>query len=353
VNFKTYRQTSEEYIDIDVIISVLESIEVPKHREILVILDDFTRPYTIVHRLLLDVVLAKMDFDYGRLSVLFANGMHRAMTFSEIEHKIGKVHAKKCKVYQHNPHEVYSRFLVPISDYYRITLSTVMPHSFTGFSGGAKLIVPGLSSLRTASKFHSSPEAAWEMHQNVYGSEIIDVMVEVVLNSIGSPMWIRQGMPSRSAHNDAVNECERVSTIDLPQHVDIAVLEPQYKYHDFMQALNSLTVLQGYNCVSEGGLIAIWNDNKDGIGVHYLFGDQGRKQGFIDESSIFGPILDKRNIAFITHNCTVDQMQEFFFKPIEVFRTFDEFDLKYLDDDVNAILIEGADCSIGRCNVNV
>ena len=265
------RQKDVGALDVEILLSVLESIEVPKHREVLVIMDDFTRPTTITHRMLLNVVRAKMNFEDDRLSVLFANGMHRAMSFQEIEQKIGKVLAKACRVYQHNPCANFSPFMKMPDDYYRIVLGTVMPHSYMGISGGAKMVIPGLSSYRAASNFHGSREYAGQAHSQFYDrSEFIDVMVQQVLNINGSPIFIHAGRNSDGNRAMLFEVCLNYCYVDLPKEVDVAILEPRFKCTDFLQSINALTVLQGYNPVKKGGVIAIRSSCLDGIGVHYL-----------------------------------------------------------------------------------
>ena len=332
---------------IEMLDEVLDGIEVPETGDILLILDDHTRPNVSVIPLAISAILKKIDYNYSRLSILFATGMHRNMTQQEVNRKITSRYATLIKTYQHNPFVEYTPWLTHLNDYYRISLSCVMPHSYMGFSGGAKIIVPGLLNIKQAIQMHGDRCRADELIDLAYNGRYIDQTIQVVVDWIGTVASVNVGQLTKFTHSIAVEKCREVNTVKLPKSVDTAVLQPSFKNTDFLQSINALTVLQGYNCVREGGTIAIQCDCVDGIGIHHLFNKGGPLHGYIDEGTTFGPLLEHRSLAFITESANKDLMQEYFKMPIGVFRRYDDFDLT-TNDTENAVLIEGADCSIGQ-----
>jgi hypothetical protein len=327
------------------IIKVLEDIELPSNQDILLIFDDHTRPNTMVPRLLINVILAKLNFDYSRLSILFATGMHRAMTRAEICEKIGPMHLHLIKTYQHNPFEATSPFLVPTYKYYRIAVTHVMPHSYTGFSGGPKILIPGLSSIKTACRFHEDKDYAEDLHMGLYDSKIIHGMVYVITDRTGDVTNVIQGNLSQYFHDEAIEMSRKECTVYLPESLDVVMLTPLWKNNDFLQAINCLTVLQTYNPVNSGGVIAIKCRCPDGIGVHYLFNKGGPLHGYIDDGNVFGPVLDGRQLVIITPELNITNMQEYFRQKIRWYQMEEDFEKAINGHPYH---IYAADCSLGK-----
>ena len=136
---RVMQQDFQKAMEPETIIDFISGIRPPDDKKVLVVVDDFTRPDTAVPELLLDHLFAVTNFDYSRIHILFANGMHRAMTLSEMKSRIGNTAIRNCKVYQNNPFTAHSPFFESRNDYYRIGVGCVMPHSHVTFSGGLYL----------------------------------------------------------------------------------------------------------------------------------------------------------------------------------------------------------------------
>ena len=104
------------------------------------------------------------------VTVLIATGTHRINTPEELERMLGAEIVSKCRVINHNSRD--SSVLeyvgttstgVPVhlnrewlkADV-RITTGFVEPHFFAGFSGGPKMVAPGLASLETVMTLHDA-----------------------------------------------------------------------------------------------------------------------------------------------------------------------------------------------------
>ncbi len=114
------------------------------------------------------------------VTVLIATGTHRANTASELEQMLGADIVHRCRVLNHDSrdpqllrHVGTTSTGVPVylnrewldADV-RITTGFVEPHFFAGFSGGPKMVAPGLAGLETVMMLHDAyrighPNATW------------------------------------------------------------------------------------------------------------------------------------------------------------------------------------------------
>ncbi len=138
---------------------------------------DVTRPFPA--RTVLPVLI---DLLPGRrITLVVATGSHRACTQAELEEMLGHEVLASCEVVQHDADDAGSHVglgIVPGSTVpaavdrrfleadVRVTLGFVEPHFFAGFSGGPKMVAPGLADLDTIRELHSvariaSPRATW------------------------------------------------------------------------------------------------------------------------------------------------------------------------------------------------
>src|SRR5580704_16389663 len=102
--------------------------------------------------------------------IMIATGLHRPATESEIQHIVGRETAARYQVLNHDariatqhrrlgvsrsgtPVWIDERFL---SADLHLTLGFIEPHLMLGFSGGRKLVAPGLAGEATIKELHSS-----------------------------------------------------------------------------------------------------------------------------------------------------------------------------------------------------
>lgn len=127
--------------------------------------------------------------------VLVATGTHRANTAEELERMLGKEIVARYRVVNHDARDRSSLAFagktstgVPVwlarewleADV-RITTGFVEPHFFAGFSGGPKMVAPGLAGLETTMVLHDarhvgSPRAIWGITE---GNPIHDDVREI------------------------------------------------------------------------------------------------------------------------------------------------------------------------------
>ncbi len=135
---------------------------------------DNTRPYPL--RTVLPPVLDELE---GREVTLFvATGSHRACTPAELSEMLGDDILSAVSIAQHDARRADAHRRVTVipdsgapaaleaaflDQDLRITLGLTEPHFFAGFSGGPKMVAPGLASLETILDLHSTARAAHPM----------------------------------------------------------------------------------------------------------------------------------------------------------------------------------------------
>ena len=258
---------------------------------------DITRPAP--NREVLPPVLARLEaagIPREGITILIATGLHRPATEAEIREICGEDIAARYRVLNHHARElsehrslgktasgtpVYidNRF---VSADLHITLGFIEPHLMLGFSGGRKLIAPGLAAQETIKVLHSSrfmrdPRAAeGSIDDNPLHRELLEIarrarhdfLVDVALGR-GTPRRpiaaVFAGDPE-AAHRQGVEFVSRVMLETLDRPVD-AVITTSAGYPldlTFYQALKGVTAAS--HIVKPGGKILLLAACQEGVG---------------------------------------------------------------------------------------
>ena len=138
-------------------------------KRIVIVADDITRPTPtdIILPEVLDAISAAGVND-NTVQLLIALGTHRGMTAGEIEYKYGSVVASRIQVINHDAFDpdmmvqmgttqagipVMVNRLVVGADLV-LGIGSIVPHHIPGFSGGAKIIQPGICGVQTTGEVH-------------------------------------------------------------------------------------------------------------------------------------------------------------------------------------------------------
>jgi len=147
-------------------------------------------------QLMIEALLGEMPgIRMEDVTVFIATGTHRRNTDIEIEAMLGKEIAQHCRIVCHNARDTAS--LVHAVDTrngvrvwmnrewmacdFKITTGFVEPHFFAGFSGGPKMVAPGLAGLDTVMELHNvarigHPNATWGLTE---GNPVHDDVREI------------------------------------------------------------------------------------------------------------------------------------------------------------------------------
>lgn len=137
-------------------------------RSAVIIIDDITRP-TPCGPIARAVIAELLEAGVPRRNIWFivALGTHGVMYREHFVRKLGEELADEFEIHNHNlffnhvflgnttnnvPVEINSDVM---SADYKVGIGSMMAHSFYGFSGGAKCVLPGVASLRSITRNHS------------------------------------------------------------------------------------------------------------------------------------------------------------------------------------------------------
>jgi len=256
---------------------------------LVIVVDDITRhtPVHLVLPQLLDICNAAGVPD-ARIKGVLALGTHRAMTDDEILHKVGPeaiaripfinpryddpddlVHygQSECGV------DIWINRTYAEADF-TIAISNIIPHGAVGFSGGAKIIYPGVAGRKTVTQFH---QAANGNPENVSGRidtpirrDIEEMAARVGLDFLAcvvtTPKDEIAGITAGDfvqAHRQGVTLSQQVYGIRLARRPRIAVASSFPANLDLWQAAKCVFNCQGV--VPDGGWLVMVTPCPEGV----------------------------------------------------------------------------------------
>jgi nickel-dependent lactate racemase len=228
--------------------------------------------------------------------VLVATGTHRGNTEAEIREMLGDEVVDTVRVVNHDARDETTLMWmglhgegVPVwlnrhwaeADV-RITTGFVEPHFFAGFSGGPKMVVPGLAGLETVLTLHDArrigdPRATWAVCEgNPVHDDIravvsavgkVDFAVDVVLNREQRIVDAFAGELS-AMHRAARNAAQRLAMRAVPGLFDVVVTTNSGYPLDqnLYQAVKGMSA--GATVVRPGGTVVCAAECRDGFPNH-------------------------------------------------------------------------------------
>jgi lactate racemase len=250
--------------------------------KILIIADDMSRPTPIrefIHFILNE--LAEAGAGENQIEFLLALGTHIFMTKEEMEVKLGKDIVKKYKIHNHDWKDQNSQYFmgntelgVPIwinklvsnADLV-IGLGAIMPIEVCGFSGGGKIIVPGVCGEITNDEMHWK-RVGIPSHQilgkveNPIRSSIDSMARKAGLNFIVNVILDSRGMIVGSvagdmvaAHREGCKIACEVYSVHIPEEYDIVIADSFPFDDEFWQANKALDTAG--ELVKKGGVVIL------------------------------------------------------------------------------------------------
>ena len=257
--------------------------------------------------------LNKAGIAVESVSILIATGLHRPATEAEIRVIVGAEIASRYRVLNHDakqptehrwlgatangtPVYIDERF---IQADLHITLGFIEQHLMLGFSGGRKLIAPGVAGQETIKVIHSprfmrEPNAT-EGHttDNPLHAELLEIarmarhdfMLDVTLTKEREISGVFAGEPEK-AHATGVQFLKDTSIEDVPFAADLVITSAAGYPLDltFYQSVKGITAAQ--HIAKPGGRILVIGECAEGIGssefAHKLQAYTGH-QNYLDE----------------------------------------------------------------------
>lgn len=270
--------------------------------EVVIVVTDMTRRSP--DAAIMDVVLEELHIAGVRnenITAVTALGIHRPMTPQEIEEKIGNRAFTQIRTLNHNCHDQENmvnlgktkNVRAPIkvnktvveADFV-ITTGVVEIHTFAGYSGDGKSIMPGVSGEEAIAETH---RPVWIDHPKVGigvidGNPIhedivetarkvgVDFIVNAVLNSKDEPVRVAAG-DMEKAHRSLICSYDDMYKAEISEPVDIVISCPGYpkdiNLYQATRAANNF-VLVPKPAVKRGGTIIIPAPCQDGVGDDFF-----------------------------------------------------------------------------------
>lgn len=262
-----------------------------KGKRTVVVIDDNTRP-TPVNKIL-PVLLDRLNhagIEDRDIEVLVAQGTHRQMSDGELRKKIGETQ-RRISVRKHYwrekdmlvdlgktpsgvPLSVNRAFL---DSSIRIGIGHIAPHCQAGWTGGAKIVQPGVCGAETTDYTHWM-SAKFDVREllgiadNPVRLEIEDTVRNIGLDFIVNTVLNRKEQIVKAvagdfvkAHRQGVEAAKEIYRASIPSKADIVIADsnpPTYSI-DLWQA--SKAIIASYLAVKPGGTIIVFAPCREGV----------------------------------------------------------------------------------------
>ncbi|MFH1010238.1 MAG: nickel-dependent lactate racemase [bacterium] len=258
-----------------------------------IVLSDFTRP--VPHKILLPTLLDELSragVSRSRTTLLFACGLHRPMKEEEVVENVGREIADAYRIVNHNAADEGSLAYLGILDGQiplwisrhflqadlRILTGLIEPHLMAGFSGGCKVMAPGIAGDETIKELHSpqfleDPRCReGELEENPLQKVIreigqkarADFLLNVTLNENRQITGVFTGHPMK-AHDAGVAFCRQCQQVEC-EVADVVVMTSAGWPLDatFYQAIKGLTA--ALPALKTGGTLLLVSECSEGLG---------------------------------------------------------------------------------------
>lgn len=331
-------------------------------KNLVLVADDGTRPTPtdVILPLLLDALNAAGVPD-AAIHLVIALGTHRPMTAEEILAKFGREVVSRIRISNHepfNPQALANVGTTPggvpvainrtvLGADLVIGIGSIVPHHIPGFSGGAKIIQPGVCGDRTTGEVHllsvRHRVSLMGVVENRVRQEMeaiaeragLRAILNTVLNAEGAVVGAVYGDP-RAAFRQGVALSRRVYGVEIPALADIVVAGSHPCDSEFWQAHKTLYAAE--LCVKQGGTIIIVTPCPEGVAATHPgvleFGgkawdeiEAGIASGAIDDLTAAALTLawanarERADVSLVSGGISDDEAHALSFAP---FATIDE-----------------------------
>ncbi|MBU4316503.1 MAG: DUF2088 domain-containing protein [Proteobacteria bacterium] len=268
-----------------------------------IIFDDMTRP-TKTGEIAVFVLeeLLKAGIREDEITFVCALGTHGALTANEFRKKLGQAILDRFRVFNHNIYEncvevgKTSRGTIlkinreVAEAEFKIAIGCVTAHPQAGFSGGGKIILPGISHIDSITHYHLNVEAMdkkstgmGKYPHNILQEEIeeaaglagLDFCINVIVNGRGRTSAVFAGNYKTVFHAAVKQAKDHYATFPKPENKDIVISNAFVKANEMAIAMGmGIRPLKNLT-----GTVVIIATSPEGQVIHHLLGRWGRNYG--------------------------------------------------------------------------
>jgi lactate racemase len=359
---------------------------------VLILIDDNTRS-TPVHRIL--PVLIDYLLDCGvpaeRIEIMTAPGTHRKMTRKELEEKVGPAVYGAFVIHQHDFCDeasmanmgsfVLGGVQVPImvnkkaleADFL-IGLGSIVPHCDAGFSGGGKIVQPGICGKATTAATHLLGALLPDIPLGVLDANPCRQGIDMVAGKVGLAFIVNVVMAPEGgvvgifagdflqAHRAGCKMSLAVHGVPIPRRADIVIVSAAPGDIDYWQAQKGLVA--AYFAVKPGGVIILVARCDEGLEHNHPQLRQWVKMSYAQARELAGRIpldsdqdlvaadiamghcraRERADIYILTDGLTSAEIALLGYVSFETLQAAVDAALSKIPDATIGILPRGADC---------
>jgi nickel-dependent lactate racemase len=330
-----------------------------RKRTACILICDITRP--VPNSVILPPILATLEragMPKNGITILVATGLHRPNEGDELVELVGPDIAKNYRCVNHFGQDLASHTFLGTTDAQvpvwidsryvdaelKIATGLIEPHFMAGYSGGRKLICPGIAALETVRVWHSprflehpladsghlSGNPVHEENTRIARMAGCDFIVNVTLDSDRKITSVSAG-DMEAAFHEGVRFIDRIVRAPVDAPVDIVVTSSAGYPLDttFYQSVKGM--VGALPILKPGGTIVIAARLSQGIGspeFEGLFAEHPTLEGFMD--SILGhdcrtmdqwqleelaKVRRKARVKFVTEGLPAARLAELFVEP--------------------------------------
>ncbi len=280
---------------------------------ITIVVSDVTRPTPTPTLLpyVLDV-LHESGVTSDLVTIVFALGIHRLLTSSEMKRLVGSNIFNRYRCVNHDADdclyvgttqrgtEVYANRTVCNTDV-RICLGTVELHYFAGYSGGYKSLLPGICSRKTIEANHKlmlQPGATAGRVDSPVRCDLeeagaligCDFILNVVLNSKKQIARAVAGHPIY-AHREGAKTVDAMYIIPIKELADVVVVSAGGSPKDINLFQSQKALDNAQHALKEGGSIILAAECPEGLGERVF-------EKWLNEAANKQDLIDRLDYAF-------------------------------------------------------
>ena len=261
-----------------------------------------------------------------KVSVVIATGRHRLMTEAELYAHLGERIMNTCRVLRHDPFDadsmvdkgttargtairvnraIYEHDVV-------IGCGIIEPSYLCGWSGGRKLLMPGLAHHESIDNNHYYLTQPGAVIGRLHGNPVSDDAFEFARNlplhfityAVCGPndefVEIVSGHPQR-AHERACDLCAPIYAVECVQ-ADIVISSPGGWPYDFDLVQGKKAIIPAIDAVKRNGVIILCAECRDGLGAERTFIDWLRNK---TPAQVVQDVLDREQFNLGAHGANI------------------------------------------------